>query len=309
MNMLCTASQISYEAYWKNDTLVSLSCTTYAPNDSLIFKHKFSENRCFTEKIMQRLKFQGIEWLEFDLLADLPRVTHAVFLRHGGHSQGPFASLNADFDIGDDPTHVRLNLDLIQNQLKNQVPHWKHLTCGQAFHGNLIALVTERSTQEEIHQDGLMTAIPGITLMMTHADCQIALFYDPCLHVVANVHAGWRGSVANIYAEAIQRMHRVFGCQPSNLLVCISPSLGPDEAEFIHYRSELPQEFWPFQVRPNYFDFWSISEYQLQAAGILPHHIEIARLSTYGNPRDFFCYRRDKITGRHSTCITLNLSQ
>ena len=111
--------------------------------------------------------------------------------------------------------------------------------------------------------------------------------------------------MANIYREAIQAMQQTFGSHPSELLVCISPSLGPEEAEFIHYQSELPEEFWSFQVRPTDFDFWSISEYQLQAEGILPHHIEVARLSTYANAKDFFSYRRDKTTGRHAACITL----
>ena len=123
---------------------------------------------------------------------------------------------------------------------------------------------------------------------MKYADCQIALIYDPVNHAAANIHSGWRGSVANIFQEAILGMQQNYGSHPSNLLVCISPSLGPDEAEFIHYRKELPEPFWDYQVRPTYFDFWSITEAQLQAAGILPHHIEIARISTHANSKDFF---------------------
>ncbi|MBX9642076.1 MAG: polyphenol oxidase family protein, partial [Mycobacteriaceae bacterium] len=183
--------------------------------------------------------------------------------------------------------------------------NWKQLVWGRANHGKSIAVIDEHSPEEVVNYDGLITSTPGVTLMMRHADCQIALFYDPKNHAAANVHAGWRGSVANIYAETVQQMQQVYGSYPSDLLVCVSPSLGPDEAEFIHYRSELPEEFWAFQVRPTYFDFWSISEFQLQAAGILPHHIEVARLSTYSNPHDYFSYRRDKKTGRHATCMTL----
>lgn len=254
---------------------------------------------------MQRQKHHQLEWLEFDLLSDLPRVKHAVFLRHGGCSEGPFASLNVSFHHGDRYEHVNINLERIQTQLKNEVPGWKRLVWGKAIHGKLIAYIDDQSPQEMIDFDGLITKTPGITLMMRHADCQVILFYDPQHHVVANIHAGWRGTVANICQETIQQMRDEFGSRPEELLVCITPSLGPDEAEFMHYRSELPEEFWSFQVRPTYFDFWSISEHQLQAAGILPHHIEIARLSTYSNPHDFFSHRRDKITGRHATCITL----
>lgn len=254
---------------------------------------------------MERHKYNDLEWLEFDLLSDIPHVKHAVFLRHGGCSEGPYASLNAGFYIGDKDEHVRENINRIKTQLQHETPNWSNLVWGRANHGKSIAIVDLQTPEEIIDFDGLITATPGVSLMMKNADCQIALFYDTKNHAIANIHAGWRGSVANIYADAVQYMKQTFGSNPAELLVCISPSLGPDEAEFIHFRSELPEEFWLFQVRPTYFDFWSISEFQLQAAGILPHHIEVARLSTYSNPYDFYSYRRDKVTGRHATCITL----
>jgi YfiH family protein len=254
---------------------------------------------------MQRHKYQDIEWLEFDLLSDIPTIKHAIFLRHGGCSEGVYASLNTSFHVGDNSKHVKANIERIKAQLRQDSSNWSHLIWGRGNHGKSIAIVNAQSHEEIIDVDGLMTATPGVSLMMKHADCQVALFYDPKNHAVANIHAGWRGSVANIYGEAVQYMQQAFGSHPTELLVCISPSIGPDEAEFIHYQTELPEEFWPFQLRPAYFDFWSISEYQLQALGILPHHIEVARLSTYSNPYDFYSYRRDKITGRHATCITL----
>ncbi|MFI0434867.1 MAG: peptidoglycan editing factor PgeF [Parachlamydiaceae bacterium] len=254
---------------------------------------------------MQRKKFHDIEWLEFDLLSDIPHLRHAVFLRHGGYSQGNYGTLNTGFHVGDDNHRVRLNIDKITHQFQSEIPNWNHLVWGRANHGKSIAKVTAQSAEEIVDVDGLVTSCPGVSLMMKHADCQVAIFYDTQRHAIANVHAGWRGSVANIYREAIEYMTHTFGSKPAELLVCISPSLGPNEAEFIHYQTELPKEFWCFQPRPTYFDFWSISEFQLQTAGILPHHIEIARLSTYSNSKDFFSYRRDHITGRHATCITL----
>lgn len=260
---------------------------------------------CPFGNLMQRQKYHELEWLEFDLLSDIPLLKHAVFLRHGGCSTGHYFSLNTSFQVGDHHQHVQANIEIIKAQLQRETPNWSHLIWGRANHGKSIAWVNTQSPEEVIDFDGLITKTPGISLMMKHADCQVALFYDPKNHAAANIHAGWRGSVANIYGETVQYMQQAFGSHPSELLVCISPSLGPDEAEFMHYRTELPEAFWPFQVRPTYFDFWSISEYQLQAAGVLPHHIEVARLSTFSNSFDFYSYRRDKITGRHATCITL----
>lgn len=254
---------------------------------------------------MQRLQKEQLQWLEFDLLSDIPNLKHAVYLRQGGFSQGAYHSLNVGRLVGDDENHVKANLGMIEKHLREQIPKWRQVAFGRGCHGKEIALVDAKSPEIIPDRDGLICATPGMTLMMTHADCQIAFIYDPIHHAIANVHAGWRGSAQNIFAAAIEKMKLQFGSNPADLLVCISPSLGPYEAEFMHYRHELPEEFWTFQVRPTYFDFWAISEFQLQNAGILPHHIEIARLSTYSNPHDYFSHRRDKITGRHAACITL----
>lgn len=293
---------------------------------------------------MQRFKHNHIEWLEFDLLADIPHLKHAVFLRQGGSSQGPFHSLNVSYDVGDEPTHVAANLAAIQAILQQDVSDPLHLCWAKQNHGKQVAHIHSCSLVESIHSDqlhlgsmsgakaaqfcchnaslganpcvpdatelslycdALVTADKGMALMIKHADCQAAIFYDPTNQAIANVHAGWRGSVSNIYAEIVHTMQQTFGSRPQELLACISPSLGPEEAEFIHYNQELPEELWDFQVKSNYFDFWAISEYQLQAAGLLPHHIEIAKISTYSNAHDYFSYRRERVTGRNGTVVAL----
>ena len=147
----------------------------------------------------------------------------------------------------------------------------------------------------------MITQKTDLALMILHADCQAAIFYDPVHGAIANVHSGWRGNVKNIYLATIQKMARVFGSKPQDLLVEISPSLGPDNSEFRNYRTELPQEFWEFQVRPEYFDLWAIARHQLEQCGVLSHHIQIAEICTFANPQDYFSYRRDKIIGSHAT--------
>lgn len=254
---------------------------------------------------MQYREENGLKWLEFDLLADIKSLRHAIFLRHGGISQGPFASLNVSTNCGDKQEHVQFNLNKICKHFQQQIHYPLKLHWAKQCHGKEISHVSSVSSQILTNCDALMTAVPGVALMINHADCQAAIFYDPLNQAIANVHAGWRGNVLNIYEETIQAMRHTFGTHPSNLLVCISPSLGPAEAEFINYTQELPYHFWEFQITPTYFDFWAISEYQLQRAGILPHHIEIARISTYADEKNYFSYRRDQLTGRHGTCVTL----
>ena len=255
---------------------------------------------------MLRKKKGNIEWLEFELLANEPNIAHGVFLRHGGVSQGTFASLNAVRGSGDQEKNIQENRSLIRKtlQLDKLISAW---------HAHAAHLEHVTSPREEFLEcDGLMTAQKNWGLLAVHSDCQAALFYDPICKAVASVHAGWRGQAQNIYQKAITKMSQVFGSKPQDLLACISPSLGPQNAEFINYRLELPEEFWQFQIKPTYFDLWAIAQHQLEACGILRHHIEIAKIDTYAHPEDFFSYRREKakgrkekITGGHGTVIAL----
>ncbi len=141
--------------------------------------------------------------------------------------------------------------------------------------------------------------------MIKHADCQAALFYDPVKQAIGAAHSGWRGSIAKIYTNTIEAMQKHFGTHPKDLLVCISPFLGKEHAEFIHYKSEFPEEFWKYQIKPNYFDFAAIAMAELNHAGILSDHVNISTRCTFASSEDFYSYRREKSTGRHATVIAL----
>lgn len=242
----------------------------------------------------------GIQWIEYELLNKIPGLQHGTFLRHGGVSTRPFDSLNLAYEIGDNEQAVRKNMDKVKQVIGCKEIHW-----ARQVHKSGIHHLTEESPTIIDACDAFICNTPGLACMIKHADCQAALFYDPIHKAYANVHAGWRGSVVNIYAQTVQAMQNHFGTEPKNLLVCISPSLGPEQAEFIHYQKELPKAFWTFQVKENHFDFWKISQQQLLDIGILDKHIEIARICTQTNDRDCYSYRRKKVNGRHGTCIYL----
>lgn len=247
---------------------------------------------------MLRKKRGSFEWLEFELFQEFATVKHGVFLRHGGISEGPYTSLNVGGLVGDDPAHVRLNQEKIRKHLG-----CKNLASGKQVHGDRVLLASEGDAKE---CDGLITQEKLQGLAVMHADCQVAVFYDPIQEAIGCVHAGWRGNVVNIYEKAVGKMHREFGSKSADLFVGIGPSLGPCCAEFIKYEKELPPPFWQFQVRPYYFDLWEIGRTQLMSAGVLPGHIEMAEICTCCNPSDYYSFRRDKPTGRHATVILLN---
>jgi polyphenol oxidase len=255
---------------------------------------------------MLRKEKDGVTWLEFSLLQEFPHVRHGVFTRHGGVSTGTCNSLNVAFDVGDLAENVQENRARIRKSisLEKNVPE---IISANQEHSDTIYQV--KAPKNELNEpprcDVLVTNVPSQALLIKHADCQVAIFYDPKNNVCANVHAGWRGSVRNIYKKTIEMMKQEYGSKPENLIVCISPSLGPQAAEFINYKTELPEEFWDFQVKPTYFDFWGISKWQLLQCGVLPQHIEIAKICTYSTPTDFFSYRREKVSGRHATVVCI----
>jgi len=242
----------------------------------------------------------GIHWLQFEHLSQAPGLVHGIFLRHGGASSSPYRSLNVSTDIGDHASSVQTNLDQISTLLELPNLYW-----AKQVHDRVITTISEDSPQESTEPDALITNETDRALLIKHADCQAAIFYDPRHRVIANVHSGWKGSVLNIYAHVVEQLQKEHQSRPEELLVGISPSLGPDHAEFKNYRRELPEEFWQHQTKPNYFDFWAISEEQLIEVGVAAANIEIARLCTYSNPEDYYSYRRDSICGRHGTVVML----
>ncbi len=234
-------------------------------------------------------KTDGVHhWWEFSLLLEQEGIRHAVFSRKGGMNLG----FNEEGGAGyRKKVQEFLELDklIIPNQKHGKhVEHFPHLT--------------ERF---EISCDAVMTQELKVGLMIQHADCQASIFFDPRQRCVANVHCGWKGNIARIYTQVIARMQEQFGSKAEDIIVCISPSLGPTHAEFIHMKNEFPEEFWKYANEKLHIDLWQVSYEELLGMGILEKNIEIAKLCTYSDPEHFFSYRRDKTTGRNATVVAL----
>ncbi|WP_339137504.1 MAG: peptidoglycan editing factor PgeF [Candidatus Electrothrix sp. GW3-4] len=232
---------------------------------------------------------------------------HAMFTRQGGVSVSPFTSLNLSYGVGDEPAAVRENRDKVKKELKVQ-----YLASTVQVHGDQVLIVEGLDSDHEYQgTDALVTRQKGVGLLIQQADCQAVLLYDPLRQVIAAVHNGWRGSVANIIAKTVKTMEENFGTSPEDLRAVISPSLGPCCAEFIHYEQELPPSFQQWRVADNYFNFWKISRWQLVEAGLLEAHIRATEICTMCN-KDFFSFRRATKkqgkpgrTGRNGSIIKL----
>ncbi|MCP4693380.1 MAG: peptidoglycan editing factor PgeF, partial [Desulfobacterales bacterium] len=231
----------------------------------------------------------------------------AVFTRAGGSSRGALASLNVCASVGDEAPRVRVNRDAVARCMGME-----RLVLARQVHGAGVLVLT---ADEEAgwmdpgggppEGDALVTDLPDRLLVIQTADCQPILLFDPVRRVVANIHSGWRGSVANIVGETLRVMADRLGCRADRVIAGLGPSLGPCCAEFIHYRSEIPERLWRYKDRADHFDFWAMSRDQLLQGGVAPENIHLSRICTRCESDRFFSYRSNHATGRFATVIGL----
>lgn len=154
--------------------------------------------------------------------AALPGTLAVFTTRRGGVSGPPWDGLNLGLHVGDDPAAVAENRRRLFAALGVDPTS---LVSGEQVHGDRVAVATVPGRHERT--DGLVTAVPGLTLAIFCADCVPVFIIDPLTPAVAAVHAGWRGTVAGIAGVAVKVMGEAFGSRPRDLVAAIGPSIGP----------------------------------------------------------------------------------
>jgi YfiH family protein len=246
-----------------------------------------------------------LSYLQFPHLCEYADIRHGIFTRQGGFSKGSYQGLNVGMGNGDNAEHVLQNRAAISGCMGHS-----ELVFANQVHGTTIIRHSGFSACGNTHAmriagsgDAMITDAPGQSLVIQTADCQAVLIYDPDQKAVANIHSGWRGSIQNIIGLTVQAMIKEFDSDPKHLLAGIGPSLGPCCAEFIHYRTEIPEAFWSYKNSADCFDFWAISQDQLTDAGISRNNIVSGNLCTRCRTDLFFSYRKEKSTGRFAAVI------
>jgi YfiH family protein len=73
--------------------------------------------------------------------------------------------------------------------------------------------------------DALITNEPGVGLVIFTADCTPILLQDSVTGAVGAVHAGWRGTAADIAGKTVAAMTREFGSDPADIRAAIGPNI------------------------------------------------------------------------------------
>ncbi len=152
---------------------------------------------------------------------------HAFTTRFGGVSRGEFSSLNLGSNRGDQPEAVRENYRRVCALMGAGIDD---CAVTKQVHGKEVRIVTEADRHVcmsvvPYEADGLVTNTRGLPIMCFIADCVPALLCDGEHSVIAAVHCGWRGSVADILGEAVEKMCSL-GANPKSIHAAMGASIG-----------------------------------------------------------------------------------
>lgn len=261
---------------------------------------------------------EGVTFLAAEEIEQAGGVAHGFSTRLGGVSGGMWASLNLGVSRGDDPDHVRENYRRFFAAIGVE---GGSLAMSNQVHGSHVRVITKADGKQDPYEkvayeaDGLVTDLPGVTLVIFSADCLPILYYDPVRQVVGAAHAGWRGTAADIAGAVVRKMQEVYGCDPQNILAAIGPGIGPccfethedvPNAMMAAFSTPVLQ-YLHIQENGKYsVDLKGINAQRLEKAGVLPQHIGICELCTSCR-QDLFWSHRCVGTNRGSMAAAIGL--
>ncbi len=259
----------------------------------------------------------------------MPWLVHGFSTRVGGFSKlYGGAALNLGFTHDDSRETVERNRAAFFRKLG--VDAWEKVWLSQ-IHSDLIWPV-ERVPEHTLSGDGLITATPGLLLVIRTADCLPVLLVDPKRHAVGAFHAGWRGTLQRVAEKGVGEMRRCFGSHPEDLQAAIGPGIhaccyqvGEEvreqfAAQFPYWKELFTETQESDPVREKYpllfltarppghshellprritLDLVEANRRQLMAAGVLEKNIWASPLCTACRTDLLFSYRAEKVTGR-----------
>ena len=235
---------------------------------------------------------------------------HAFFTCAGGVSSGPYATLNLSNSVGDSPASVAENLTRAANWLGIVSAEMAWL---RQVHGcNVIVLETGTSAEDvrATEGDALIASGANLACCVRTADCVPVLLADRESGRVAAVHAGWRGIVAGVVVQTLERL-RELGTKPNQLLAAIGPHIRVAAFEVSEDVGRLIGAATPrvdvirrgFGERPHVALVESVIE-QLRGAGLSDSQLDDVGGCTFEESNRFFSYRRSgPSSGRHIHAI------
>jgi len=230
------------------------------------------------------------------------RVRAFCTTRHGGVSDGKYASFNVGVAVGDDPALVADNRARLRSLLPAE-PLWL-----KQVHGTRV--IDAAGIYPGVEADACITRTTGSVLAIQSADCMPVLLADRSGSVVAAAHAGWRGLAAGVIENAVAAMN----IAPADVIAWLGPAISGAAYEVgqdVHdaFTAQDPAAGAAFVARGNarkgkyLVDLYALARQRLARLGVASVHGGC--YCTYGEAERFYSYRRDGVTGRMVALIWL----
>ena len=249
------------------------------------------------------LSFAGKQMLEYGIMKPYSNISCFSTTRHGGCGKGTYATFNCTHYCGDNPEHVKANLDCVKAYLKNakaaQDEHEDVLIIPRQSHTTNVRVIANCPSEEDLQNvDALVTRLKGYCLCVSTADCVPILIYDPVKQVIAAVHAGWRGTVGRIVEKTLEVMRLHYGSECKDMVACIGPSISleafevGDEVYAAFAEAGFDMDCIAKKYEKWHLDLWEANRLQLLSQDVKEENIEVAGICTYNHCDDFFSARR-----------------
>lgn len=162
--------------------------------------------------------------------------------------------------------------------------------------------------------DAIITDQKNIALAIKTADCVPIFLYDPKNHIIAAVHAGWRGTALKIAKKALLKMEHFFKTDFNDVAAFIGPAIGAccyevgkEVYEHMHFIGKSRQDYFGRLKNGNFMmDLKGINAHIIEQEGVPFENIEVSDLCTKCRADLFHSHRRDGIkAGRNISFITI----
>lgn len=260
----------------------------------------------YNNKDLIHIKNGDFECLKFRILEKYSdKITHMITLRHGGVSNGVYSSLNIRTVGKDNIKNVYKNLDIMCENMK--IKRDDVYKAKQNHTANILILDNDNKKEYNFNNlseecyDGYITNKSNINTLVTTADCNPIIIYDPVNNIFANVHSGWKGTLKRISKKAAVIMHDKFNSKFEDMIVCIGPSIR--KCCFTSLEDEFKDKFVEvFHNEDEYitkdkdgkyhFDLIYVIKNDLEKLGIKEENIKVANICTCCNEEDFYSFRK-----------------
>jgi YfiH family protein len=251
-----------------------------------------------------------LDFYRFEHFIKYPELLHLVTTKS---TDLPY-SFSLALHTGEDHEKIINNRKNLSRLLETDNP--LHYIAANQTHSDHIKVIQKKeskgwtSLKDAIENcDALITDTENVMLSILTADCVPILLYDKRRKVIAAIHAGWKGTKAQIAAKTVQKMIEVFGSDPKDIIAGIAPSIGSccyEVGEDVaKYFFDSPKAFTK-KGEKYMLNLPYLNEQQLIGAGLVSTHIEMSHICTSCEVDRFFSYRKEKgCSGRFMSMIGL----